>query len=165
MDNLQFCYWLQGYFEIGTKNGLGNTNLNKEQLEIVRQHIILVEQENPWTCGFIQWLQGVIDTTRVLTLKSADYIKLSKAINHQLTELFEKKTPPFDNNRLEDSTEPLEISPPLFPTLINPNVTCTNLEKSQLEIDLKQDLEDVLEKFSQPTLSPGIRCGSNKKYC
>lgn len=33
----QFCYWLQGYFEIS-----GSTKLNKEQVDVIKEHLSLV---------------------------------------------------------------------------------------------------------------------------
>jgi len=37
MDHLQFCYWLQGYFEIGKPY-----SLNKDQVEEIKNHLDLV---------------------------------------------------------------------------------------------------------------------------
>jgi len=175
MDNEQFCYWLHGYFEIGD---IKKTTpfLNAAQIDIVRDHINLVEEENPWTCGFIQWLQGVIDTTGILTLKNTDYVDISRAIAYQLTELFDKKTPPFDNNKLQDSTENPEV---IFPQLTFPphpiipqeDLICSMDNKSILDCAIDEpDLEEVLDNFSPPLsypipqLKPKVYCYS-KKVC
>lgn len=37
MNSIDFCYWLQGYFEIS-----GETELNAEKLKIVKNHLNLV---------------------------------------------------------------------------------------------------------------------------
>lgn len=37
MDHLQFCYWLQGYFEIGKPE-----TLDKEQVQEIKNHLALV---------------------------------------------------------------------------------------------------------------------------
>lgn len=44
MDNLNFCYWLQGFFE------LTNTEtLTKEQVKIIKDHLALVfEKKTPF---------------------------------------------------------------------------------------------------------------------
>ena len=43
MDAQQFCYWLQGYFEIS-----GSDKLTKEQIQIIRDHLQLVfKKETP----------------------------------------------------------------------------------------------------------------------
>lgn len=39
----EFCYWLQGYFELGTQACLGGRlDLNQEQTECVQKHLALV---------------------------------------------------------------------------------------------------------------------------
>lgn len=37
MNTIDFCYWLQGYFEIS-----GNTEISKEQAEVIKNHLNLV---------------------------------------------------------------------------------------------------------------------------
>ena len=37
MNTIDFCYWLQGYFEIS-----GSEELSKEQIEIIKNHLNLV---------------------------------------------------------------------------------------------------------------------------
>lgn len=37
MNTIDFCYWLQGYFEVS-----GDAELTKDQVEIVRNHLNLV---------------------------------------------------------------------------------------------------------------------------
>lgn len=39
MKSRDFCFWLQGYFELKDEGGHG---LNKEQFEIVKKHLALV---------------------------------------------------------------------------------------------------------------------------
>lgn len=36
MNHLNFCYWLQGYFELTPKNGL-----NAQQIKIIKEHLNL----------------------------------------------------------------------------------------------------------------------------
>ena len=40
MSPLDFCYWLRGYFEIA-----GETQLTKEQAEVISKHLALVFNE------------------------------------------------------------------------------------------------------------------------
>ena len=37
MNTIDFCYWLQGYFEIS-----GTTEINAEQSEVIQNHLNLV---------------------------------------------------------------------------------------------------------------------------
>lgn len=39
MQSRDFCYWLQGYFEI---EGSDRTNLNANQVEAIKKHLSLV---------------------------------------------------------------------------------------------------------------------------
>ncbi len=41
MTSRDFCYWLQGYFEI-TKSGMESKPLTVEQCVVVRQHLAMV---------------------------------------------------------------------------------------------------------------------------
>lgn len=49
MNVVQFCYWLQGYFEIAR-----NPSLNKERLLIIKKHLIGIEGEK---IEFTVWLE------------------------------------------------------------------------------------------------------------
>jgi hypothetical protein len=43
MNELQFCYWLQGYFELGQASGL-----NSDQVQVIKDHLQLVfKKETP----------------------------------------------------------------------------------------------------------------------
>lgn len=43
MTSRDFCYWLQGYFELGVNSGGGlNINLNAAQVDVIRKHLTLV---------------------------------------------------------------------------------------------------------------------------
>lgn len=37
MNTIDFCFWLQGYFEIS-----GETEINKEQAQVIKEHLNLV---------------------------------------------------------------------------------------------------------------------------
>ncbi len=42
MTSREFCYWLQGYFEVNERGETYSTQLNKEQLKIVKKHLAMV---------------------------------------------------------------------------------------------------------------------------
>lgn len=158
MNNDEFCFWLKGYFEIGAASTSGEKFLNKRQLGVVMDHMTLVEDENGWTCGFIQWLQGMSDATRLLDITNVDYINVSKAIKMKLDDVFDKKTP--NRERMKDEEN---MKDPRFPRLSFPNhpvIPRSDFVCSNLDIP-KQTLDDVLEEY--PMSNPVPRSG--KKFC
>lgn len=42
MTSRDFCFWLQGYFEIGAQSGVQAPALTGEQMATVRRHLALV---------------------------------------------------------------------------------------------------------------------------
>lgn len=67
MNAVEFAYWLRGYFELGDKSDvLESDSLNGDQVNTIRSHIGLVKRcdwENPVddTHHFISWLSGFLD--------------------------------------------------------------------------------------------------------
>lgn len=87
MTSSEFCYWLQGFFELRADK----EPLSIRQLVLIQRHLALVNSP----CGFCAWLGGVIDTlatTGVLALTTTTQIdqRLSKAIENGLAGTFEK---------------------------------------------------------------------------
>lgn len=104
MTNKEFCHWLQGYFELGrVKNK--STFVNKDQIELIRRRI--EDMSDAYTCTFIQWLQGVIDATRVLKITNVDYVNISEAIKLKLDDYLGNK----------DEIIPAKIESVKFPPL------------------------------------------------
>lgn len=80
MRNVEFCYWLQGYFEIASK-----TSLNPQKIAIIGGFLRKIQEP----LGiFTQWLSGVLkylaeqDNNQDLLNFFEDEIK------HELNELF-----------------------------------------------------------------------------
>lgn len=161
MDNKQFCYWLHGYFEIGDMKK-ATPYLNAAQLDIVSDHIKLVTDEVPWTCGFIQWLQGLIDAAKLLKVSNVDYVELSKAISYKLDAVFEKKT----QDRRPEATPPLfpQLSFPNHPIIPRDDLICENDDKLMLDC-AKPDLEEVLQNIDAPTIRRPNNMRRPKVYC
>lgn len=42
MQSRDFCYWLQGFFEITAAQGRGDINMNSAQTEMIKNHLALV---------------------------------------------------------------------------------------------------------------------------
>ncbi len=59
MKSRDFCYWLQGYFELSAPCNSLATDLSVEQSGIVRQHLNMVLiHEGPQANPFCHWLHG-----------------------------------------------------------------------------------------------------------
>jgi hypothetical protein len=42
MTSRDFCYWLQGFFELSKEPGLQPSGMTSEQIELIRRHLALV---------------------------------------------------------------------------------------------------------------------------
>ena len=59
MKNIEFCYWLQGYFEI-TDQVDTVEELRLSQIECIENHLKLVEKHESLG-SFTSWLQGFLE--------------------------------------------------------------------------------------------------------
>lgn len=60
----EFCYWLQGYFEICEAQGSSAAVLDVRALECVRRHLNLVKEADPnhanvFVAWLSEWIKGV----------------------------------------------------------------------------------------------------------
>lgn len=65
MNELNFAYWLQGFFELS-----GSESLNEDQVKIIKEHLALVfKKETTWTLGggYNTWGGGIAATKIDLT--------------------------------------------------------------------------------------------------
>lgn len=92
MNNINFNYWLQGYFEVLNLSDLNqDKNIYSKQIECIREHIGLVKKSEQ-LAGFAAWLEGYLDakvSPSGGTLKEDDYA----VIAGKLTESFKHLTP------------------------------------------------------------------------
>ena len=42
MKASEFCYWLQGYFELAKNGSFKTDGLNQQQVEMIERHLVLV---------------------------------------------------------------------------------------------------------------------------
>ena len=57
MESIQFCYWLQGSFELND-----NKSLTAHQVELIDKHLAMVfTYEKEIKINFVIWLRGVMD--------------------------------------------------------------------------------------------------------
>lgn len=81
MKASEFCYWLQGYFEIKVK---GSANcLMKEQVEVIEKHLKLVSIHDPIdgkAKQFCQSLQGLVAFIGVNEITSSQTAKIREKL-------------------------------------------------------------------------------------
>lgn len=79
MNNQNFRYWLQGYFELRIG---GTAELDDAQVKVIREHLYLVRQTEQLS-GFTAWLEGLLDANVPVTKE------LGKLISSRLLESFQ----------------------------------------------------------------------------
>jgi hypothetical protein len=61
MNELNFAYWLQGFFEL-----TGAETLSEDQVKIIKEHLALVfKKETTWTLGGHNNYWGGIQSTKI----------------------------------------------------------------------------------------------------
>lgn len=86
----EFCYWLQGFFEIGAAQGAPSESLKAPAVECIRAHLELVKAADPGHSNvFVAWLSerlrnqphhfDVADVTRFLAAQFKHVIDQSYA--------------------------------------------------------------------------------------
>ncbi len=85
MQSRQFCYWLQGSFEL-----YDNTSFSAVQTNIIKEHLKLVFIYDKQPNGFCHFLNGYF------TLSNSDNIDVeaTKAIREELSETFRNEIDP-----------------------------------------------------------------------
>lgn len=86
MTNKEFCYWLQGYFELDGSI----ESLSEAQLIIIKNHINLVKANDKILGEFTSWLEGAIDISESPTTRA----KLTKLAQSKLSSVFEHTIDP-----------------------------------------------------------------------
>jgi len=82
MTNREFCYWLQGFFELSKSNSL-DTN----QVVSIRNHLDLTRKVDKKLNEFPSWLEGFLDSCyEGLTLEATEKVraKLNAAFKHEI---------------------------------------------------------------------------------
>lgn len=60
MTSRDFCFWLQGFFEINRANDSDSTAISTEQVELIKKHLALVfKHEIDPSMGDKAWQDGL----------------------------------------------------------------------------------------------------------
>lgn len=106
MNYENFCFWVQGYFELSK-----NETIDQNQLEMIINHLNLakeVEKNKPHS--FITWLVGFLDEANLETigLRHEQVIairnKLNDCFQHEIDPKYNKLG---DKNKLDNLHSPL----------------------------------------------------------
>lgn len=109
MYSREFCYWLQGYFE------LSNTDaLTPSKISTIRNHLSMVEKVEGELKGFPAWLCGALDAlsfdnnTGQVEEKYANMIKekLDTSFKHVVDSKPSKPNTPFKPNNVPGQPDP-----------------------------------------------------------
>lgn len=63
MREKDFCYWLQGYFELADLNGYGF--INGKMIACIQKHLDLVKKYERDAPPFTSWVQGFVDAVDI----------------------------------------------------------------------------------------------------
>lgn len=84
MRAAEFCYWLQGYFEIGDANDDAKKVLGQAATECIRRHISLVKKVDPeHDTVLIGWLDMKLVAARGNTLPAEDVAEIRRHLASQ----------------------------------------------------------------------------------
>jgi hypothetical protein len=90
MKNTDFCYWLQGFFELTSENQ--NYSLNSQQIQTIKDHLKLVRMYDKKLDEFPAWLEGFLDNIHDDASTNTESIrtKLHYCFEHVIDPLYEK---------------------------------------------------------------------------
>lgn len=86
MHEFQFCYWLQGLFEI-----LHPEHLDTNQVNCIKQHLELVEHKNGQFCN---WFEGFIDSRGIEPWNNSTISKVQERLSNEFRTIIDPSYPP-----------------------------------------------------------------------
>jgi predicted RNA-binding protein (virulence factor B family) len=89
MKAIEFCYWLQGLFEINTVY-----ELNENQVNVINKHLQMVfvhEKEDSKYLDFCKNLSGYIKFSNMLTMNMSVTTRVKEALNDLFEHVLLKK--------------------------------------------------------------------------
>ena len=116
MKEFEFCYWLQGYFEIAKSRG-EEIKLTEAGLECINRHLGLVRIHEGHLGSFTAWLQGVIDAGAGMNDNGEVSADVIDKITTQLGSMFKHEIDPS-----YPSNQQSQLSQTHNPGFSNPNV-------------------------------------------
>ena len=85
MNEFQYCYWLMGIFELGNPE-----RFNKKQLNLVKEHLKLVEYLQYTFCN---WFEGYLDAINTEDLSSERLNKVLEKLRFEFLMVIDKSYP------------------------------------------------------------------------
>lgn len=96
MNSIQFCYWLQGLFELADAR-----ILSIKQTSLVKEKLAVVLATDKQALSFCSWLKGVLDTLELLEYDNLNAVQF-KLIQKGLHETFAKHIDPSYGQEFQD---------------------------------------------------------------
>jgi hypothetical protein len=82
MKAVEFCYWLQGYFEISGAHNSSAFQMDERQVDCVRRHLGLVKKVEPnHGNAFVKWLDLLLRHAKALSTE--DVFEVQRALSTQ----------------------------------------------------------------------------------
>lgn len=102
MDNTNFCFWFQGFFEILDAE---NLKLTEKQIKCVEAHLNLAREVDGKLDEFQAWLLGFLDGKHELNIEETYKIKVGLAshFEHVIDPKFEGKSTATKLQKLHDA--------------------------------------------------------------
>jgi len=72
MDNTNFLYWLQGFFELNQAGGNIKV-LDLDHIECIQRQIVLISKKTAWQSTFITWLDGLFSGAQLQISEGKTY--------------------------------------------------------------------------------------------
>jgi len=102
MKAQDFCFWLQGYFELTSL-----AYLPKHQAEVIKNHIKMVEIHDPGNDGrsrqFCEWLKGMLSISREGNTSPAFVVCIAKALDEVFLHEIDPSYPPEQQQDLDQA--------------------------------------------------------------
>lgn len=92
MNNFNFCYWLQGYFELSESN-----SVPKETVSVIQEHLAIVQPKNGVFCS---WLEGYLDMVGVDAWSEEVTKKIRAKLSNEFLTLIDPSYPKNEQEEL-----------------------------------------------------------------
>jgi len=102
MKAQDLCFWLQGYFELASP-----PCLSEQQVEVIKNHIKMVEIHDPGNDGrsrqFCEWLKATLTISRKGNMSPAFVVCIAKALEEVFLHEIDPSYPPEQQQELNQA--------------------------------------------------------------